>query len=973
MTAPTALDPARRVAEVTAASVDRLRRGPAAAQLGVAGAQWLAGVGNLVFALTAARVLAPAGFAELGAFLGAYVLLHLPSASIGAGAALSPHDLDRLRRRCVAAGVAGAAVLAAAAPVLAGAFSTSTTTALALAAAAPGAALLGLERGAGLGTGRARDVATGLVAEPVWRLALGVLAAAVVGPAGAALAVVAAGYASLLATRARGLHLVAPWVPDRGHGTPRAALPPAAARAVAGRVPTAVAFALVAVVQQQDLLVAKLRLAPDAAGSFAVLSTAGGAVAFATATIPLVLLPHQGRSRSADRVAVGATLAVGAAAVVAAVVAGDVVLRAAFGDAHAEATTWFPAYVATMALVGLARTLAARRCAAGAARSVVAVLAAVVVGHLVLLALVPATVPALVGASAVTSVAGVGALALPPGLAGRQGARARAALRAWAVPVDVALVGAMVAVAAPLRLLATRGLWVDEAITVSQARGSIPSLLAWLEATDVHPPLHHLLVWATIRVLGTAEWAVRLPSVVAGVALVPVAYGFARALYGRRTGLVAAALVTVSPFLVWYSQEARMYSLFVLLATGAAWAQVAALRGDGRWAWTAYALTTAATAWTQWFAVVPFAAQQLLFGLVGLRWALRRRAARRAGRTSSARRPAAVPTSALGPTPAAPAHPEPSPAPDPVEEPDPDVLGPPGHRLRHWALATAGSLLLIAPLLPLALGQLAAYGSRRSGAVDATTLSTAGTAASDLADAGIGVYSVAANGIWALFGYHGDQTMARIAACWPLLLLVAFVALGRGRTARSTGLAVAVAVPTAAFVALGSVKRDLFELRYFAAVVPLLLVLVARALTVSTRRPRALVAGALALVALSGAMLVDQQLNGANPRRYDFAGALEVVPDRPDDGDLLLYEPSYLGDVVTYYAPDVDARALVTDPDQVRGRDRVFLLATTRLSQDVRTSARVGEALARYEDAGWTVVAERREANVRIWTLEARR
>ena len=110
------------------------------AQLGVAGAQWLAGLGNLAFALTLARVLAPGDFASFGAFLGAYVLLHLPAAGLGAGAALAPGDDRALRSRLLVAGTLVGSVLVVTAPWTAAAFAVPVSLVVILGAAAPGAA-----------------------------------------------------------------------------------------------------------------------------------------------------------------------------------------------------------------------------------------------------------------------------------------------------------------------------------------------------------------------------------------------------------------------------------------------------------------------------------------------------------------------------------------------------------------------------------------------------------------------------------------------------------------------------------------------------------------------------------------------------------------------------------------------------------------------------------------------------------------
>ncbi len=94
-----------------------------------------------------------------------------------------------------------------------------------------------------------------------------------------------------------------------------------------------------------------------------------------------------------------------------------------------------------------------------------------------------------------------------------------------------------------------------------------PSLWATLRSvvhTENTPPLWYLIAWADSRVLGTGEIALRWPSALAGTLTVPLGWAIGRELTGRRiTAVAAAAFVAVNPLLVWYSQEARAYELFV--------------------------------------------------------------------------------------------------------------------------------------------------------------------------------------------------------------------------------------------------------------------------------------------------------------------------------------------------------------------------------------------------------------------------
>ena len=76
--------------------------------------------------------------------------------------------------------------------------------------------------------------------------------------------------------------------------------------------------------------------------------------------------------------------------------------------------------------------------------------------------------------------------------------------------------------------------------------------------------LNTLLVHATSALLGSDPWALRLPALIAGVLLVPATYWLGRLLWGSRAGLLAAALVAGSSFLVEYSTNSRGYTLQAL-------------------------------------------------------------------------------------------------------------------------------------------------------------------------------------------------------------------------------------------------------------------------------------------------------------------------------------------------------------------------------------------------------------------------
>ncbi len=166
---------------------------------------------------------------------------------------------------------------------------------------------------------------------------------------------------------------------------------------------------------------------------------------------------------------------------------------------------------------------------------------------------------------------------------------------------------ALTILAAALRLstLGEQSFWYDEAFTPVHVLH--PSLWATLRSvvhTENTPPLWYILAWADARVLGTGEYALRLPSALAGIATVPVAWAIGRELTARRATAVAmAAFVAVNPLLVWYSQEARAYALFVLFAALAMLCFLRALRAPTRGRMAVFALSGSLALLSHYFAV----------------------------------------------------------------------------------------------------------------------------------------------------------------------------------------------------------------------------------------------------------------------------------------------------------------------------------------------------------------------------------
>ena len=193
------------------------------------------------------------------------------------------------------------------------------------------------------------------------------------------------------------------------------------------------------------------------------------------------------------------------------------------------------------------------------------------------------------------------------------------ALRRIAASPHLAVLAGVVVLGAALRFatLDLQSYRFDEAVTVGRVLH--PSLLdtfAAIPHSESTPPLYYLVAWFWSRPFGTGEVWMRSLSALAGTASILVVYLGAVALpLPRRAGLFAAALVAVSPVLIWFSQDARAYALVVLLTALSFLFFARARRGGARrdlaW-WAAFSALAIASHYFAAFVVAVEAALLLL-------------------------------------------------------------------------------------------------------------------------------------------------------------------------------------------------------------------------------------------------------------------------------------------------------------------------------------------------------------------------
>ena len=418
--------------------------------------------------------------------------------------------------------------------------------------------------------------------------------------------------------------------------------------------------------------------------------------------------------------------------------------------------------------------------------------------------------------------------------------------------------GLIVLLAAGLRFyrIDAQSLWYDEGNSARIAERSIQLILEGA-AGDIHPPLYYLLLSLWRSVFGASETALRSLSAVSGIGLVALAWGLGRRLFGIRAGLAAAALLAVSPFAVYYSQEARMYALLALWAALASvWIVTLALpdpstpsTGSGQVRWfgpALYALATAAGLYTHYAYPFVMIAQAVALGLA---WALS------PGKRPLIRRPRAV---------------------------------------FAWVLANAAAIALFAPWLPIAVRQIVGWS----------------VAPQD--------YALGPAVLDALRWVVAGRTLALPEAALPLIAFAALAALGlaaapaEGRRRALIPLAL-LAVP---FILLFAFKlyRESYLKFLLVCALPLALLAGRAIAAASTRigirsdrlrwtRPAAFV-GSLCLVSATLVGSLNNLYTNPAYARDDYRGIARAVLADLRPGDRVWFSGPNQWEVYTYYDPD---------------------------------------------------------------------
>jgi mannosyltransferase len=162
--------------------------------------------------------------------------------------------------------------------------------------------------------------------------------------------------------------------------------------------------------------------------------------------------------------------------------------------------------------------------------------------------------------------------------------------------------------------LGYNSLWLDEASTYEFAKGSFTDIWFITANGEFNPPLFHWIEHIMLT-FGNSEFILRFVPAVCGVLVIPVIYQVGKEFIDRNVGIILAAAFSLSPFLIFYSQEARAYSMMLLMVALTMMFCLRGLRNGKMGNWVMFAVCAAIAYWTHFYAMV-FIAGLVLYMII---------------------------------------------------------------------------------------------------------------------------------------------------------------------------------------------------------------------------------------------------------------------------------------------------------------------------------------------------------------------
>lgn len=109
-------------------------------------------------------------------------------------------------------------------------------------------------------------------------------------------------------------------------------------------------------------------------------------------------------------------------------------------------------------------------------------------------------------------------------------------------------------------------LWFDEGVSAETIHKGLSFIIKDSFTAEPNPPLHNILMYYWVQIFGDSEFFFRFPSAIFGALSISLVYLIGKKYVSKEVGLLSAILIIGNPFYLYYSQEARAYSMFAFIA-----------------------------------------------------------------------------------------------------------------------------------------------------------------------------------------------------------------------------------------------------------------------------------------------------------------------------------------------------------------------------------------------------------------------
>jgi mannosyltransferase len=150
--------------------------------------------------------------------------------------------------------------------------------------------------------------------------------------------------------------------------------------------------------------------------------------------------------------------------------------------------------------------------------------------------------------------------------------------------------------------LGQQSFWLDESVSFVRAIVPLQASIENILAIGIHVPLYFLLL-RPVAFVGQSETILRFPSVVFAVLSIPMMYQVGCLCLGRPAGLLGTFLLALNPFHLWYSQEARMYTMVMFFVLGSIYFFLRGIRENTWGVWAGLVIFSTLAYETHYFAL----------------------------------------------------------------------------------------------------------------------------------------------------------------------------------------------------------------------------------------------------------------------------------------------------------------------------------------------------------------------------------